>query len=57
MSEQYKGDILIVDDTPENLKFLSKTLAEQHYKVRSVTDGPMALTVAQTAPLDLILLD
>ncbi|MDB9315672.1 EAL domain-containing protein [Spirulina sp. CS-785/01] len=57
MSDTYKGDILIVDDTPENLRFLSKTLSEQHYKVRSVTDGTMALTVAQSAPLDLILLD
>ncbi len=53
----YRGDILIVDDTPENLKFLSKTLAEQQYKVRSVTDGVMALRVAHAAPINLILLD
>jgi diguanylate cyclase (GGDEF)-like protein len=54
---EYKADILIVDDTPNNLRFLSTTLTEQGYKVRSVTDGLMALTVAQGALPDLILLD
>lgn len=52
-----KGDILIVDDTPNNLKFLSNMLTERNYKVRSVTTGPMALTVAEAALPDLILLD
>jgi diguanylate cyclase (GGDEF)-like protein len=56
-SDTYRGDILIVDDTPENLKFLSKTLSEQRYKVRSVTEGDMALRVANAAPINLILLD
>ncbi|KPQ38970.1 MAG: response regulator receiver modulated diguanylate cyclase/phosphodiesterase [Phormidium sp. OSCR] len=56
-TDSYRGDILIVDDTPENLKFLSKTLAEQRYKVRSVTEGDMALRVANAAPINLILLD
>ncbi len=56
-ADSYRGDILIVDDTPENLKFLSKTLAEQCYKVRSVTEGDMALRVANAAPINLILLD
>lgn len=57
MTREYRGDILIVDDTPNNLRFLSTTLTEQGYKVRSVTDGLMALTVAQAANPDLILLD
>lgn len=57
MTKKYSGDILIVDDKPNNLRFLSTTLAEQGYKVRSVTDGLMALTVAQAANPDLILLD
>jgi diguanylate cyclase (GGDEF)-like protein len=57
MTIAYGGDILIVDDTPNNLRFLSTTLTEQGYKVRSVTDGSMALTVAQAALPDLILLD
>jgi DNA-binding response OmpR family regulator len=57
MAREPNGDILIVDDTPNNLRFLSTTLTEQGYKVRSVTDGLMALTVAQAAKPDLILLD
>ncbi|PSB01062.1 two-component system response regulator [Merismopedia glauca] len=57
MASEYNGDILIVDDTPNNLRFLSTTLTQQGYKVRSVTDGLMALTVAQAAKPDLILLD
>lgn len=52
-----KGDILIVDDTPANLRVLSATLSERGYEVRCVNSGAMALTVAQNAPPDLILLD
>jgi two-component system sensor histidine kinase/response regulator len=52
-----RGNILIVDDTPANLRLLSNMLAEQGYKVRSVINGQMALTAAQSAPPDLILLD
>ncbi len=54
---QYKGDILIVDDTPDNLRVLSALLTERQYKVRSVISGRLALTVAQQAQPDLILLD
>lgn len=50
-------NILIVDDTPNNLRLLSTMLTEQGYKVRSVINGKMALTAAQAAPPDLILLD
>lgn len=52
-----RGNILIVDDTPANLRLLSNMLAEQGYKVRSVISGKMALTTARAAPPDLILLD
>ena len=52
-----KGDILIVDDTLENLRVLSSILTEEGYKVRSVPNGPMALTVARSALPDLVLLD
>lgn len=52
-----KGNILIVDDTPANLRLLSNVLMQKGYKVRSVVDGQMALTASQTAPPDLILLD
>ncbi|MEH2115551.1 ATP-binding response regulator [Nostoc sp.] len=52
-----KGDILIVDDTPDNLRLLSTMLIEQGYEVRSVTNGSTALMGIQAQPPDLILLD
>ncbi len=51
------GDILIVDDTPANLRLLSGMLGEQGYKVRLAPNGKLALMNAQAAPPDLILLD
>ncbi|MDP8965322.1 MAG: response regulator, partial [Cyanobacteriota bacterium] len=56
-SKAVKGNILIVDDTPENLRLLSNALRERGYKVRSVINGAMALMGAKAAPPDLILLD
>ncbi|MEB3179782.1 MAG: response regulator [Nostocaceae cyanobacterium] len=53
----YSGNILIVDDTPENLQILSSSLIELGYTVKCVIKSSMALRVAKTAPLDLILLD
>lgn len=52
-----KADILVIDDTPENLALLSQMLTEKGYKVRSVTKGSTALRGAKAAPPDLILLD
>lgn len=52
-----KANILVIDDTPENLNLLSALLTEQGYKVRSVTKGSSGLRAAQSAPPDLILLD
>jgi PleD family two-component response regulator len=51
------ADILVVDDTIENLRFLSMLLLEQGYQVRKALSGKMALTAAQAAVPDLILLD
>lgn len=56
-AEDYKGNILIVDDLIENLHFLTNILTEQGYKVRSVTNGKMALRTARNNPPDVILLD
>lgn len=56
-AEEKPGNILIVDDTPENLQILSATLSERGYKVRGVVKGQMALRAAKSAPPDLILLD
>jgi signal transduction histidine kinase len=52
-----KADLLIIDDTLENLNLLSTILTDQGYKVRSVTKGSTGLRGAQAAPPDLILLD
>src|SRR5919199_3073156 len=56
-AEASVGNILVVDDTPNNLRLLATMLTEQGYEVRSVINGPMALMAAQAAPPDLILLD
>jgi signal transduction histidine kinase len=52
-----KGNLLIVDDTPENLQVLSATLSDQGYQVRGVVKGKMAIRAAKSAQPDLILLD
>ena len=56
-AEESKGDVLIVDDTPANLRLLSQMLTEQGYYVRPVPDGSLALAAVQAEPPDLILLD
>jgi diguanylate cyclase (GGDEF)-like protein len=56
-ASQYKADILVVDDKPDNLRLLSTMLTEQGYKVRKVISGELALKACQTMPPDLILLD
>jgi adenylate cyclase len=51
------GNILIVDDIPDNLNLLSTILTERGYEVGKARNGPMALMSAKTEPPDLILLD
>ncbi len=53
----YKGDILVVDDTAENLRLLTQLLREYEYKVRPVPNGTMALSVIEMSSPDIILLD
>jgi len=50
-------DILIVDDTPANLRVLAGMLKQQGYRVRPVLSGRVALQAAEQEPPDLILLD
>ena len=49
--------ILIVDDTPANLKVLSTMLRGEGFKVRNALEGESALEAALSSPPDLILLD
>lgn len=51
------ADILIVDDTPANLRLLSELLTGNGYHVRAVTSGVRALESARAVPPNLILLD
>jgi signal transduction histidine kinase len=55
--ETSKGNLLIVDDTPANLRLLSNILKEQGYQVRPTPSGELALSAALGIPPDLILLD
>ena len=56
-TDDFIGDILIVDDKPENLRFLSEFLSGQGYRVRKAINGKVALIAAKTVIPDLILLD
>jgi len=51
------NDILIVDDTADNLRLLSKTLIAEGYQVRCAINGSVALLSIKTRIPDLILLD
>jgi CheY-like chemotaxis protein len=52
-----KPDILVVDDTRENLLLLATMLSESGYKVRKAINGTLALGAVEVAKPDLILLD
>lgn len=56
-TEGFRGNILVVDDLIENLSYLTDILSQQGYKVRSVTNGNMALKTVRNNPPDVILLD
>lgn len=52
-----RKNILIVDDTPENLTVLRRMLTEHGYRVRPALSGEIALKTIQADLPDLILLD
>ncbi|OHE81030.1 MAG: hypothetical protein A2107_08880 [Verrucomicrobia bacterium GWF2_62_7] len=54
---QKAPNILLVDDTPANLKLLSSMLSERGYTVRAAVSGRLALQAVRNEPPDLILLD
>ncbi|ELR96968.1 EAL domain-containing protein [Gloeocapsa sp. PCC 73106] len=56
-TNNHRGDILIVDDLPDNLRLLKDALSERGYKVRSATTGAIALRASQAPSTELILLD
>ena len=52
-----RGDVMIVDDNPANLKLLEEMLTDQRLEVRSFPRGRLALAAAAKSPPSLILLD
>ncbi len=52
-----RGNIMVVDDNPANLKLMENLLRERGYQVRSFPRGRLALAAADQEPPDLILLD
>jgi len=50
-------NILVVDDTPDNLRLLMGILVQEGYCVRPVSSGLEALSTVEEEPPDLILLD
>ncbi|GAA6623147.1 response regulator [Scytonema sp. NUACC26] len=52
-----KGNILVVDDNPANLRLLVEILSQQGYKVRPALNGQLALISVEASSPDLILLD
>lgn len=56
-SNNKQPSILVVDDTPENLRYLNEILSTQGYDVRGTPDPKFALEVATRIQPDLILLD
>ena len=49
--------IVIVDDTPDNVRLLINLLSQQGYHIRPAVDGAYALETIRSDPPDLILLD
>ncbi|MGL5066052.1 MAG: adenylate/guanylate cyclase domain-containing protein [Microcoleus sp.] len=54
---KFRGNILIVDDSRNNLSLLDRILSKKGYKVRSATSGQLALDAVELSQPDLILLD
>lgn len=57
VTDSASGDILIVDDTPLNLRLLSQLLTKNGYHVRVATNGAQGLRSVEMAVPELILLD
>nr|CRH05260.1 Putative histidine kinase with three response regulator receiver domains and one PAS domain [Candidatus Magnetococcus massalia] len=51
------GNILVVDDTPANLRLLTDILSKEGYRVRAAPDATLALNSIERKAPDLILLD
>ena len=57
LAENISANILIVDDTPDNLDLLAAILHKRGYQTRCIDNGLSAIQVAQSGWAELILLD
>jgi adenylate cyclase len=57
VSQPARQRVLVVDDTPHNIKLLEAVLLPRGYAVIPATPGPEALAKVATEPPDLILCD
>ena len=49
--------VLVVDDTPPNLKLLETRLSIEYFEVLTATNGPDAIAICEKRGCDLVLLD
>ena len=47
-----EGNILVVDDHPDNLDLLTRLLEKRGFKVQAVSSGPAALEIVRINPPD-----
>lgn len=57
MPDATNAEILVVDDTPANLRLLANLLTAHGYRVRPASSGALALRSVAAKTPDLILLD
>ena len=57
LSQDPGGKVLVVDDTPRNVKLLSDILRARGYEVVTAEDGDTAMRQVENEDLDLVLLD
>ncbi len=56
-SPKIRGNILVIDDTPQNVQILSEILSKEGYAMTSAGDGEAGLARALQTKPDLVLLD
>jgi len=57
MQSSYSDQILVVDDSPDNVFLIKTILEEEGYKISTAEDGPSALAQITASGPDLVLLD
>lgn len=56
-SESISATVMVIDDTPVNLKLMERSLMSRGHRVMAFPNGSLALEAARHHPPDIILLD